>query len=64
MFSKCLIYNKYKINLNFIYLLRNRLLILICKNFKRKRILLARRHKNFRDEKINNTIKRHIVIKI
>ncbi len=64
MFNKYLIYNKHKVNFNFIYLLRNRLLILICKNFKHKKILFVKRYKNFEDEKINNTIKRHIVIKI
>ncbi len=64
MFSEYLIYNKHKVNLNFIHLLRNRLLILICKIFRHERILYARRHKDFEDEKINNTIKRHIVIKI
>ncbi len=64
MFNKYLIYNKYKINLNFIYLLRNRLLFLICKIFKHKRIFLVKRYKDFEDKKTNNTIKRYIVIKI
>ncbi len=64
MFSEYLIYNKYKVNLNFIYLLRNRLLILICKILKYKRILLAKKYKDFEDEKINNTIKKYIIIKI
>ncbi len=64
MFNKYLIYNKHKINLNFIYSLRNCLLILICKIFKRKRIFFAKRHKNFKDEKINNIIKKYIIIKI
>ncbi len=64
MFNKYLIYNKYKVNLNFIYLLQNCLLILIYKIFKYKRIFLARRYKNFEDKKIDNTIEKYIVIKI
>ncbi len=64
MFNKYLIYNKYKVNLNLIYLLRNYLLILICKIFKYKRIFFVKRYKNFKDKKINNTIKKYIVIKI
>jgi len=65
MFNKCLIYNKHKINLNLIYLLRNRLLIfLICEIFKRKKILLAKRYISVKDEKIANTIEKHIVINI
>ncbi len=64
MFNECLVYNKYRVNLNFIYLLRNRLLILVCKILRRKRILLARRHIDVEDEKIASTIKRHIAIKI
>jgi len=64
MFSECLIYNKHKVNLNFIYLLRNYLLILICKILKRKRIFLVKKYKGFEDKKINNTIERHVVIKI
>ncbi len=43
MFNKYLVYNKYKVNFNFNYLLRNRLLILICEILKCKKILLARR---------------------
>jgi len=50
MFSEYLIYNKHKVNLNFIYLLQNRLLILICKNFKRKRIIFTRRYIDVKDE--------------
>ena len=64
MFNKYLIYNKHKINLNFIYSLRNCLLILICKIFKRKRILYAKRYEDFEDKKIDNIIKKHIAIKI
>ncbi len=64
MFNKYLIYNKYKVNFNFIYLLRNCLLILICKIFKHKRIFFAKKYKDFKNKKINNIIKRHIVIKI
>ncbi len=64
MFSECLVYNKYRVNLNFIYLQRNRLLILICEILRRKRILLARRHVDVEDEKIASTIERHIAIKI
>ncbi len=64
MFNKYLIYSKYKVNLNFIYLLRNCLLILIYKIFKYKKILLVKRYKDFKNKKINNTIKRYIVIKI
>ncbi len=64
MFSEYLVYNKHKVNFNFNYLLRNRLLILICKIFKRKRILFIKRYKGFKNKKINNTIKRHIAIKI
>jgi len=64
MFNKYLIYNKYKVNLNLIYLLRNYLLILICKIFKYKKIFFVKRYKNFKDKKINNTIKKYIVIKI
>ncbi len=64
MFNEYLIYNKHKINLNFIYLLQNRLLTLICKIFKHKRIFFAKKHKDFKDEKIDNIIKKHIVIKI
>jgi hypothetical protein len=64
MFSKYLIYNKHKVNLNFIYLLRNRLLILICEILKRKKILLARRHVDVEDKKIASTIEKYIAIKI
>ncbi len=64
IFSEYLIYSKHKVNLNFIYLLQNRLLILICKILKRKRIFLVKKYKDFEDEKINNIIKRYIVIKI
>ncbi len=64
MFNKYLIYNKYKINLNFIYLLRNCLLILICKILKYKRIFLAKKYINIEDKEIANTIKRYIAIKI
>ncbi len=64
MFNKYLIYNKYKVNLNLIYLLRNYLLILICKIFKYKKFFFVKRYKNFKDKKINNTIKKYIVIKI
>ncbi len=64
MFNKCLIYNKYKVNFNFIYLLQNRLLILICDILRYKRILLARRYIDVEDKEIANTIKRYIAIKI
>ncbi len=64
MFSKYLVYSKYRINLNFIYLLRNCLLILICKNFKYKRIFFVKKYKDFKDKRINNIIKRYIAIKI
>ncbi len=64
MFNEYLVYNKYKVNLNFIYLLRNRLLILIYKILKLKRFFFVKKHKNFEDKKIDNTIKRYIVIKI
>ncbi len=64
MFSKYLVYNKHRVNLNFICLLQNRLLILICKILKRKRILLAKRYINVNDKEIANTIKRYIAIKI
>jgi len=62
--NKYLVYSKYKINLKFIYLLRNCLLILIYKILKYKRIFFVKRYKDFKDEKINNTIKRYIAIKI
>jgi len=64
MLNKYLIYNKYKINLNSIYLLRNCLLILICKILKYKRILLAKKYISIEDREIANTIKRYIAIKI
>ncbi len=64
MFNKCLVYNKHKLNLNSIYLLRNRLLILVCKILKYKRIFFARRYIDIEDEKIANIIKRYVVIKI
>ena len=64
MFNECLVHNKHKVNLNFIHLLRNRLLILICEILKRERILLVKRHVDVEDEEIASTIKRHIVIKI
>jgi len=65
MLSECLVYNKHKINLNFIYLSQNRLLIfLICEILKCERILLAKRHIDVEDEKIANTIERHIAINI
>ncbi len=64
MFSKYLVYNKHKVNLNFIYLLQNCLLILIYKIFKYKRIFFAKRYKDFEDKKIDNIIKKYIVIKI
>ncbi len=63
MFNKYLIYNKYKINLNFIYLLQNCLLILICKILKYKK-KFVKKHKGFEKKKIDNIIKKHIVIKI
>ncbi len=63
MFSKYLVYNKYKVNFNFIYLLRNCLLILICKILKYKK-KIVKRYKDFKDEKVDNIIKKHIVIKI
>jgi len=40
------------------------LLILICKIFKHKKILLAKRYIDIKNKKIANTIKRYIVIKI
>ncbi len=64
MYSKYLVYNKYKVNLNFIYLLRNCLLILICKILKYKRILLAKKYIDVEDKEIANTIERYIAIKI
>jgi len=65
MFNECLVYNKYGINFYFIYLSRNCLLIfLICKIFKRKKILLAKKYIDVEDEEIANTIKRHIAINI
>jgi len=65
MFSECLIYNKHKINLNFIYLSQNRLLIfLICEILKRKKILLAKRHVDVEDKEIANTIKKYIAFNI
>jgi len=64
MFNKYLVYNKHKLNLNFIYLLRNRFLILVYKIFRRKRIFLVRRYIDVEDEKITNTIERYIAIKI
>ncbi len=64
MFNKCLIYSKHKINFNFIYLLQNCLLILICKILKYKKFFFVKRYKDFKDKKINNIIKKYIVIKI
>ncbi len=64
MFNEYLIYNKHKINFNFIYLLQNCLLILICKILKRKKIIFAKRYVGVEDEKIANIIERYIVIKI
>ncbi len=64
MFNKYLVYNKHKVNLNFIYLLRNGFLILVYKIFRRKRIFLVRRYIDVEDEKITNTIERYIAIKI
>ncbi len=64
MFNKYLAYNKYRVNLNFIYLLRNCLLILICEILKCKRILLAKRYVDVEDKEIASIIKRYIVIKI
>ncbi len=64
MFSEYLVYNKYKVNLNFIYLLRNCLLILICKILRHKRILFVKKHKDFENKKIDNIIERYIAIKI
>jgi len=46
------------------YLLRNCLLILICKIFKYKRIFFVKRYKDFKNKEINNTIKKYIAIKI
>ncbi len=63
-FSKYLVYNKYKVNLNFIYLLRNCLLILVYKILKYKRILFAKKYINIKDKEIANTIKKYIAIKI
>jgi len=40
------------------------LLILICKIFKYKRILFAKKYKDFENKEINNTIEKYIVIKI
>ncbi len=57
-------YSKYRINLNFIYLLRNCLLILICKILRYRRIFLVKKYKDFKDKEIDNTIKKYIVIKI
>jgi hypothetical protein len=62
MFNKYLAYNKYRVNLNFIYLLRNCLLILICKTLKCKRILLAKRYIDVEDKEIANTIERYIAL--
>jgi len=65
MFSKYLVYNKYKINLNFIHLSRNRLLIfLICKIFRRKKILLVKKYIDIEDKEIANTIKRYVALNI
>ena len=64
MFNKYLVYNKYKVNLNFIYLLQNFLLILICKILKYKRIFFVKNYVYFENKKINSIIKRYIVIKI
>ncbi len=64
MFSKYLVYNKHRVNLNFIYLLQNCLLILICKILKYKRILFARRYIDIEDKEIASTIERYIAIKI
>jgi len=64
IFSKYLIYNKYKVNLKFIYLLQNCLLILICKILKYKRIFFVKKYKDFKDKEIDNTIKKYIAIKI
>ncbi len=64
MFNEYLVYNKHRVNLDFIYLLRNRLLILICEILKCKRILFAKRHIDVKDKEIANIIERYIVIKI
>jgi len=40
------------------------LLILICKNFKYKRILFVQKYIDFEDKEIANTIEKYIVIKI
>ncbi len=64
IFSEYLVYNRYKVNFNFIYLLRNCLLILICKILKYKRIFFVKKHKDFKNKKINNIIKKYIAIKI
>ncbi len=65
MFSECLIYNKHKINLDFIHLSWNRLLIfLICEILKRKKILFAKRYIDVKDEEIASTIERYIAINI
>ncbi len=64
MFSKYLIYSKYKVNFNSIYLLRNTLLILICKILKYKRIFFVKRYRDFRDKEIDSTIEKYIAIKI
>jgi len=55
IFSKYLVYNKYKVNLNSIYLLQNCLLILVCKILRYKRILFVRKYIDFENKKINNT---------
>ena len=52
MFNEYLVYNKHRVNLDFIYLLRNRLLILICEILKRKKILLARRYIDIENKKL------------
>jgi len=65
MFNEYLVYNKYTINLNFIYLSQNRLLIfLICEILRHKRIFLAKKYIDVEDEKIANIIERYIAINI
>ncbi len=64
IFSKYLIYNKYRVNLNSIYLLQNCLLILICKILKYRKILFVRKYRDFENKKIDSTIEKYIAIKI
>ena len=63
MFSKYLVYNKHKINLNFIYLSQNCLLILICKILKRKWILFAKRYIDVEDKKVLILLKDILLLK-